>query len=297
MNDPGSTPPAGARRIAVLFHKGDRFSDLSIYIVHHLARFWREDGHEVVYLFGPRRFVPADLVLVHVNLSVVPDAYLELAARYPVALNGRIRDIRKTAISENLVRPGDGWGGPVIVKSDLNYAGQPEQVLRRTWLERRWRPSRRVRRLRDRLTGNTVPFGDADEYKVFDHVGEVPEQWLSHRHVVIEKFLPEIEDDLYHLRIYQFLGDRATCSRLASPGPVIKAQTSVRTEPVAPHPEVIAWREALGFDYGKLDYVVHDGKVVLLDANKTTGASSHISNEALEKMRRHQAEGLYSCFR
>jgi hypothetical protein len=36
---------------------------------------------------------------------------------------------------------------------------------------------------------------------------------------------------------------------------------------------------------------------VLLDANKTTGASSHISDEALDKMRRHRAEGLYSCFR
>jgi hypothetical protein len=28
-------------------------------------------------------------------------------------------------------------------------------------------------------------------------------------------------------------------------------------------------REALGFDYGKFDYVEHDGEPILLDANKT----------------------------
>ena len=90
----------------MLFHREDRHYDPSRYIVHRLADYWREDGHDVVYLFGVKRFVPADLVLVHVNLSVVPDEYLEFAGRYPIALNRHIRDIRKTTVSANLTGPG-----------------------------------------------------------------------------------------------------------------------------------------------------------------------------------------------
>jgi len=127
------------KRIVVLFHKGDRQSDLSGYIVDHMARCWREDGHAVTYLFGTRPFVPADLLFIHVNLSVVPDEYLEFASQYPIVVNGRIRDIRKSTTSRNLLFPGDSWGGRVIVKSDLNYAGEPERMLRRSWLQRRFR--------------------------------------------------------------------------------------------------------------------------------------------------------------
>jgi hypothetical protein len=113
------------------------------------------------------------------------------------------------------------------------------------------------------------------------------------RKIVIERFRPELEDGLYHLRIYQFLGDRFTCMRLASPSPVVKAQNSVRIEEVEPHAEILAWRERLGIDYGKLDYVVAGGEVVLLDVNKTTGASRHMADADLPAMRRHLAEGLY----
>jgi hypothetical protein len=67
-------------------------------------------------------------------------------------------------------------------------------------------------------------------------------------------------------------------------------------EQIEPHPDVLAWREELQIDYGKLDFVVHDGQVVLLDVNKTTGASRHMPDEALRQMRRHFAEGLYSYF-
>jgi hypothetical protein len=41
-------------------------------VITRFADSWREEGFDVRYLFGARRFVPADLVIVHVNLSVVP---------------------------------------------------------------------------------------------------------------------------------------------------------------------------------------------------------------------------------
>ena len=284
------------KHIAILFHKQDRHRILSHYIVHHLAEKWRMDGHEVHYLFGPKRYVPADLIMVHVNLSVVPDDYLKLAARYPISLNGRVRDIRKTAVSRNLLQRGDGWEGPVIVKSDLNYAGHPEKVFRRTWLERRWRPARRVRRLIERVRSDTIPFSESIDYCVFDRFDDVPDHWFGNRHVVVEKFRPELEKGLYHVRMYQFLGDRWTCTRVASTNPIVKAESGSVSEEIKPHAEVVAWREEFGLDYGKIDYVINDGEVVLLDANKTTGASNFLSKEKRDAMRRYRADGLYSYF-
>jgi hypothetical protein len=52
---------------------------------------------------------------------------------------------------------------------------------------------------------------------------------------VVEKFLPEVENGLYHLRMFQFLGDRWTCTRLASRARVIKANSSVSVERIEPH--------------------------------------------------------------
>jgi hypothetical protein len=283
-------------RIAVLFHAGDRQSNLASYIVHHLAQYWREDGHEVVYLFGTWVFAPADLLLVHVNLSVVPGEYLKFAARYPIALNARVGDIRKSAISRNLVRPGAAWEGPVIVKSNLNYGGQPEETLGGNWLEQRFPMWRSIVRRSAKVLGWYRPMAHWQSYQVFASMREVPRSWLRSRQLVVEKFRPEREGGLYHLRIYQFLGDRYSCSRLASSGPVVKAQNSLRIERVEPHPEILAWRKRLGIDYGKLDYVVDDGEVVLLDVNKTTGASRHMADADLPAMRRYLAEGLYSYF-
>jgi hypothetical protein len=288
--------PLPAKRIAVLFHEGDRHVDLGGYIVDHLARFWREDGHEVVYLFGTNRFVSADLVLVHVNLSVVPDEYIDFASRYPFVLNGRVRDIRKSTTSKNLVRRADAWEGPVIVKSDLNFGGYPERLLGRGWLERRSRPWRGVKRVIGGLAPRS-PVRSWEDYSVFDRLADVPDRLWANEDLVVEKFLPEVENGLYHLRMFQFLGDRWTCTRLASRERVIKANSSVSVERIEPHDDVVAWREELDIDYGKLDYVVHDGEAVLLDANKTTGASAHMDDEELRAMRRYQAEGLYAYLR
>jgi hypothetical protein len=282
------------KRIAVLFHRRDH-SERSSYIVDHLAHFWQEDGFEVMYLFGTRRFVPADLVFVHVDLSVVDDEYLRFAARYPIAVNGSVRDIRKSAISTGLVRPGDDWPGPVIVKTDLNYGGQPEATLDGGWLQRRLPISRRLRDEAASALGRAVIRSWTD-YRIFDSMAAVPRSLARRRDLVVERFVPEVEDGLYHVRVCQFLGDRFTCTRLASPHPVFKAYMSVSAELTEPHAEVENWRRRLQMDYGKFDYVVHEDQPVLIDVNKTTGASRHMDEAALRTMRRHLAEGLYCYF-
>ena len=278
-----------AHRIAVLFHERDRRRDLAVYSVYHLAQFWREAGHDVRFVFGPRDYTPADLGFLHVDLSVVPAPYLELAARYPLQVNGRVKDIRKSAFSRNLVGAGDAWDGPVIVKSDLNSAGRPERLLREPAWVRAHALTRRAEWYLRRLTG-APPFDDSRDYVLYPHRARVPPRYFRDRRFVVERFLPEIADGLYHTRIFQFLGDRWTCTRLSAREPVVNAAAAVHTADVEPHLEIRAWRRRLQLDYGKLDYVEREGGIELLDVNKTTGAVR--AHPDLEALRRHRAQGI-----
>lgn len=269
------------RRIAILCHEADPPGALAEYGVGGLAEVWKEQGHDVVQLFGPGRRVDADLVFVHVDLSVVPDDYLAFAATYPVAVNGRVKDIRKSTLREHLLRPGDPWEGPVIVKSDRNYGGVPE-----------------ARRGVGRLDGAGLApaFPTPLAYRVCSHLREVPAEAFGCPDLVVQRFLPEVEDGLFHVRSYQFLGDRESCVRTASDQPIVKNETAVARFPAKVHPDVVALRERLGFDYGKFDYVEREGRAIVLDLNKTVGAG-RAPGPLLLSARRHRAEGLYAFFR
>jgi hypothetical protein len=281
------------RRIAVLFHEHDRRRDLSVYLIWHFARFWREAGHAVELVFGGGEHVPADVALVHVDLSVVPDAYLELARGYPITLNARVRDIRKSTLSRHRLRATDPYDGPVIVKSDLNNAGLPERRLARLGARARSPFHRLLNRCGE--LGH-VRFRSARDYRIYERLGAVPRRDFADPAVVVERFVPERENGLYHVRVYHFLGDRHSCSRLGSVHPIVGGATACRIEPIEPHPEIVALRRGLAFDYGKLDYVVHDGRAILLDANKTPAhASLPMTPERLARWRR-RAEGLFSYF-
>src|SRR6266702_6431602 len=154
------------REIVILFHENHRKRHVSSYAIKFLAEFWRQDGNQVRYLFGIRKFVPADLLLIHVDLSVVPDEYLEFASRYPIALNNGVKDIRKSQISTNLVKQGDAYSGKVIVKTNLNFEGSPEQILRR----HRWQllASRFVR---DHVIGTGLE--THSKYRIYNRLTDV----------------------------------------------------------------------------------------------------------------------------
>jgi hypothetical protein len=291
------------RHIAILFHEADRSQPAHGYIVHRLAEYWREWGHGVRFIYGVRRVEAADLLFVHVDLSVVPVEYLEFASKYAVRVNGGVADIRKSRISANIVAADDGWRGPVIVKSDLNCGGMPELMRGRSRLGARWpvvgRLQRKVRARVDAWRGVTKGFEGAEDYEIYEDRSLVPPSHVRDKRLVIERFVPECEDGLYHTRVYQFLGNRWICLRMGSRSPIVKAQNSVRVEQVEPHACVAEWRERLDMDYGKFDYVVVNGEAVLLDANKTIGASPSgmnqlISREEVETNRRLLAEGIYA---
>jgi hypothetical protein len=250
-----------------------------------LADIWRSDGLEVIDVFGTRRWVPADVAILHVNMSVVPHEYLEAASRYPVALNGSVKDIRKSTHSRHLVAHDNGYDGPVIVKTDLNTGGRPERRLQHGALRRRYA----ALVSRARLGAARQPLG----YQVFGRAADVPTRYFTDDAFVVERFLPEMEGGLYHVRNYHFLGDSEHCFRLASPNPVIRGRTSVSRTSIDPDPGIVARREELDLDYGKLDYVVHDGEVVVFDVNKTTGLVGFAMTPELRAERRHRAAGIY----
>ena len=84
----------------------------------------------------PLEFVEADLAVLHVDLTVVPAVYLNLARRYPRAINGNVVDISKRHMTAQEVKRGHLYGGPVIVKTNRNSGGVQERLLGGSTLRR-----------------------------------------------------------------------------------------------------------------------------------------------------------------
>jgi hypothetical protein len=280
------------KSIAVIFHENEPRGSLPRFAIWHLAEVWRGMGIKVLYLFGARTHVPADAALLHVDLTTVPDDYIELAQRYPVVLNGNVKNIRKSSFSKHRVTPGDGYAGKVIVKSELNYAGEPERKLLGSSLSRlAYRAGCRMPQLRHIRIGPKPYFRSPRDYRIFENPGCVPEDWYRRSDILIEKFVPEIQEGLYCLRSHHFLGQNGACVMRKSIHPIINASSSISREEVPPAPEIVELAKQMRFDFGKFDYVMHEGKAVLLDANKTPGAGKA---PAFTLMCREWAKGIHS---
>jgi hypothetical protein len=245
---------------------GARFPDSMLKL---LAGFWQEWGHEIWIASGTEGLPEADIAVLHVDLSVVPQAYADAANHYPRVVNGAALDIRKRLVSSNLVTPADDWNGPVIVKTDLNYFGVPEALTSRAQASLGREPV------------HAPPV--LDTYPIYDNLQSVPGEVWSQPSLVVERFLPEwSEEEGYSLRTWIFFGGRERCTRHLCREPIVKARNLIRAGPV-PVPDFLrAERERLGFDYGKFDFVIHDGQAVLLDANKTPGPPPS-SPDAMER--------------
>jgi hypothetical protein len=269
-------PEPVKKRIAILAHERASPETLRSYQISTLARHWIEDGHEVILVAGARKFVPADIAILHIDLSVVPEPYLALARQYPRVLNGRLADIRKSVFATNLLARGDAYGGPVFVKSNLNRKGFPEAALAKA-------------------EGRNVPvFGD---YRVYSSLAKVPAEAFDNEGVVVQKFQPEMDGNLFCVRYLAVMGRYAEATRLRSTQPVVNGDSCLPDiETVEPDTSILALRERLGLDYGKMDYVVVDGKAILLDVNKTVGAGAMSTDPAMLALRRKRARGLYSYF-
>lgn len=260
-------------RVAILHHRHESFSEYQ-YFLAAIAEIWSKQGVEVQILAGPEPGVDADLAICHVDLTVVPPEYLAYLRSFPAAVNGRAADISKRIVSRQLIDRNSAWDGPVIVKSDRNGQGAREARLASVGLmPPRYRPV-------------------APSYAVFDSSDEVPDEVWSNRDLVVERFMPEIEDGLYCLRTWMFFGDRETNSICYSNERIVKAANVLRRVPLGEPPEQLRQiREELAFDFGKFDYAMVDGRPVLYDANRTPTLPNFVNDAILPRLRL-LAEGL-----
>lgn len=267
-------PAAGTKplHIAILMHARDPAEPPRQWIMVAMAEVWRAMGHEVEFVRGVEGLGEADLLVPHVDLTVLPPEYVRAFARHTHVANRAVVDISKRSFSRLRVGPEEPDAGPVIVKSNLNYGGLPE----RRRLGRRWRERRLVRGLM-RLVVRTDPRTgfhpwlpiEPYHYPVYDSVGDVPPAVWRDPRFHVERFVPERDGELYCLRSYTFAGTAEINVRSKSPHAVVKAPDIVEREEVAVPDELREVRAALGFDYGKFDHVVVGGAVHLLDINRT----------------------------
>lgn len=244
--------------IVIVTHSHDHFRR-ERYLLRSLAGIWAGKRHRVSVAAGEGGLPDGDIAILHVDLSVVPDAYVAACRRYPVVVNGPVVDIRKTRVSRCLVRPDDGWTGPVIIKTDLNCGGVPELRLRRHNVREGGPADAPVR----------PEAYTTEPYPILESARDVPAAVWDNPGLVVERFLPERDARGFWIRTWVFLGDRERCTRYLGSHPVVKAGNIIAREPAPVPEELRRERERLGFDYGKFDFVVCDGRPILFDANRT----------------------------
>jgi hypothetical protein len=109
-------------------------------------------------------------------------------------------------------------------------------------------------------------------YPILGSVSEVPADVWNNPGLVVERFLPEQDAQGFWLRVWVFFEDRERCTRYCGTEPIVKGANVVARESVPVPEEMRAERERLGFDYGKFDFVVREGRAILFDANRKPGA-------------------------
>ena len=289
-------------RVVVLLHERDRLWGRSPYLLDRLIRLWRDEGHEVAIARGPGELVPGDVLIPHLDTTTIPLAYQECYRDYPRVLNAAATDISKSSFSRLQLRRGDTWEGPVIVKSDQNYGGIPERRLGRRSIWKTVLPARYggwvAKRIGHRGLSNAIwrrlRCLPTREYTVFSNLALVPPGVHDNPSLVVEKFVPERLGEHCRIRYYYFLNDRELNVTLTSTSEIIKGSVTFSIER-APVPRQLRMaRSELGFDFGKIDYVLHDGEPFLLDVNWTptvaTLALHSLDRAALD----HLAPGLSS---
>lgn len=250
-------------RIALIVHRYDKlyrapFRRDPVYVILATLDILERRGHEVVVVRGADGFQPADAAILHVDCTFTPPEYLELAGRYPRCLNATCADICKRTVSGALVGLHPDWTGPVIVKTNLNSRGVPERLHNQ---RARWRgqppPHPGIRRL--------------PHYAVYPGLEAVPERLRGSPDHVVEIYNPEPHPAGHGVHSWQFLEETGFCYLAAGRSPILRWGTASVLED-RPIPDLQAERQRLNLDYGKIDFILRDGRPVVIDANKTLSA-------------------------
>ena len=179
----------------------------------------------------------------------------------------------------------------------LNHAGRPERkissAVERTRSGWSYRASQTLRTLK-RSKALDPLFKSKKDYRIFSSLSEVPDEYFSDDSV-IQKFLPEKSGDEYVVREYYFLNDAEFLIADVAEKPVFSGGRTIEATTGPAPVELQELRRKLNLEYGKIDYVLRDGKVIIFDANKTVGTLSeptHVTRRTIDTL----ARGILSSF-
>lgn len=288
------------RSIAILLHEHAHGALDTGYRIWALAENWKRWGIRVDVLKGvpPSGEIDADVLVPHVDLSYIPDHLWQAIQSHPRAVNARLRDIRKHTVSTNLVHRGDGYAGPVIVKTTRNCGGWADAAY--TDIAGPSLARRVVRKLQTlpRLEPYMQSWArELEHYPIYDSPQLVPRGVWRNQNLVVERYTPERRGDEYVMRMWVVLGERSLGRALASPDPYVKdRQATLEQMPDAP-PEVRTWPSSLGLDYGKLDFLMHTEahgvrRPVLIDVNTTPTVSGNPRSKKYVTQNEDLARGI-----
>lgn len=262
--------------INILHHQHHTEERANKSIMAQLAKRWRKDGHTVNFLFGCEIYIPADILVLHVDLSETPEEYLSFARQYPKVINIDLTDIRKRTISRNIVVKDDDYTGPVIIKTDLNCGGTPERhlgVIPETNTFSRIQKIKALFGIKD-----PASIEKPSDYLIYSRKSKVPCSVFSNYGLIVEKFLPEKHGKAYYQRRYYFLGDSEYNEIHLTRVPIHATDSDDHCidywEEQDIPAELQAYRKELKADYGKIDYVLRDGHVVVFDINRTPSSGN-----------------------
>lgn len=241
-------------RIVILEHE---FQLANPFMVVAFAQRWEILGHEVLWHRGTERPPPGDLAILHVNMTAIPDDYRALCDHYPRVINGDVVDISKRVFSTNLVTIDDPWKGPVIVKTNANFGGLPE--------------ANALAAAKKLGRNSNIPSSPVlQHYPIYPSVREVPLQVWQEPKLIVERFTPEVDEQgNFCVRVWTFFGNQQRCSLWGSKDQQVKSSNAIKRDQVDPPRNLGSWRQRLGFDFGKFDFVIYEGQEVLLDVNRT----------------------------
>lgn len=232
------------------------------YVIAVLAAHWQSWGHKLTH--GPAQKLDADLGMLHINKTRLNENEVPVVAPERQLLNRHVLDISKASFSQLRVYQGDDWDGPVMVKSNLNSFGNPERRLRRRGVFEL--ALRQLARSHWRLAHRLPP----NEYPLVPRLSMVPSWVWERSDLLVERFMPERQGDLYSVRGWLFFGERGYAYRLFSASPTVKTGNITRYEILSRvPPELEDFRRGRQFDFGKFDYVEVEGRPVVIDINKT----------------------------
>lgn len=287
--------------IAIVFHETADAARMRRYRIWQCADIWRREGMDVRLVSGPVVPRDADIVIPHVDLTQLPDAYRPLLEAPGQVLNRSMADVRRRRVSRILVAEDDGYDGPVIVKTNNNCGSHPEravlhgQSIAARLLAALGGAARAAGRMLAAGSVHRLTYASAlptRAYAVFDSKRHLPRGVFRNPDLVVEKFLPETDGRYYYLRSYSFLGEEGLAVRSRSLQPVVVGRTGSELEYVPVDGQILEARRAMGFDYGKIDYLMHDGKAVIIDLNPTPTFGAVYTREFQIGISERMARGL-----